>query len=171
MEFFEYEKAFAKYVNTITYPKTPLAAWDFYSSYFTELKKSSSDVALLKNFQLKNKWNRTWNLAHELQNDTVIVLTDTNLKIVFASKNITEMNGYSPNEVIGNHPKMFQGAATDHSVSKNIGEAIKNKVSFDEVVINYCKDGSIYRCEIKGFPIFDRSGKLRNFIAFERMVA
>ncbi|MBC7495080.1 MAG: PAS domain-containing protein, partial [Flavobacterium sp.] len=102
---------------------------------------------------------------------TVIVLTDVNLKIVFASKNMVAMNGYLPSEVIGQHPKMFQGEATNSNVSKIIGNAVKNQLPFKEVVINYCKDGSLYKCEIKGFPIFDSSGKLRNFIAFEKMVA
>lgn len=171
MEFSEYEKAFSRYLKTITYAKTPLATWDFYSNYFTDLKKCTSDTALLKNFEVKNNWKSSWDISQELQNQTVIVLTDINLKIVFASKNIVDMNGYQPNEVIGNHPKMFQGEATDNSTSKAIGDAVKNKLPFDEVVINYCKDGSLYKCEIKGYPIFDTAGRLRNFIAFEKMVA
>ena len=171
MELSEYEKAFSKYLNTFSFAKTPLATWDFYSSYFTDLKKSTSDTALLKSFEEKNNWQSTWDLGRELQEQTVIVLTDVNLKIVFASKNMVDMNGYHPDEVIGKHPKMFQGAATDSSTSKAIGYAVKNKLPFNEVVVNYCKDGSLYKCEIKGFPIFDASGKLRNFIAFEKMVA
>lgn len=171
MELSIYEQAFSRYFNTINFPKTPLATWDFYSSHFSDLKKSISDTVLLKNFEIKNKWNCDWNMQEELQDQTVIVLTDVNLKIVFASKNMVSMNGYLPSEVIGQHPKMFQGEATNINVSKIIGEAVKNRVPFQEVVINYCKDGSLYKCEIKGYPIFDSSGKLRNFIAFEKMVA
>ncbi len=171
MELSEYEKAFSRYLKTVTFPKTPLASWDFYSVYFSDLKKTTTDTAILKNFERKNNWNCSWDLCEELQNKTVIVLTDVNLKIVFASKNMVDMNGYLPNEVIGNHPKMFQGKATDIAVSKIIGEAVKNQIPFKEVVINYCKDGTIYKCEIKGYPIFDMGGKLKHFIAFEKMVA
>jgi PAS domain S-box-containing protein len=171
MELSIYDQAFARYLNTINFPKTPLASWDIYSNYFTDLKKSISDTVLLRNFEIKNKWQCDWNMQQELQDQTVIVLTDVNLKIVFASKNMVAMNGYLPSEVIGQHPKMFQGEATDNKVSKIIGEAVKNQLPFQEVVVNYCKDGSLYKCEIKGYPIFDTSGKLRNFIAFEKMVA
>ena len=171
MEFSAYEEAFSKYARTIAFPKTPLSIWDFYSNHFTDLKQALSDSSLLKKFEHKNNWKNTWNVAEYLQNETVIVLTDANLKIVFASKNMVDMNGYVPNEVIGNHPKMFQGDATDVKTSKAIGEAVRNKVPFDEVVVNYCKDGSLYKCQIKGYPIFDTSGKLINFIAFEKMVA
>ena len=103
--------------------------------------------------------------------ETIIVVTDVNLKIVFASKNIIKMNGYLPSEVIGKHPKIFQGEATNLETSKQIGLAIKNQKPFKQVITNYCKDGSLYKCEIQGFPVFDKSGVLINFIAFEKMVA
>lgn len=171
MELFEYEKAVSRYLKTIIRTKMPLATWDFYGNYFSDLKKSGSDTALLKKFEVKNNWKSSWDVSKELQSQTVIVLTDVNLKIIFASKNMIYLNGYKPDEVIGYHPKMFQGPATNSSTSKSIGEAVKNQLPFSEVVINYCKDGSLYKCEIKGYPIFDTSGKLRNFIAFEKMVA
>jgi PAS domain S-box-containing protein len=84
---------------------------------------------------------------------------------------MVEMNGYTPNEVIGNSPKMFQGKLTNEKISKEISEAVKTKQPFDKVIINYCKDGSLYKCQIKGYPVFDTNGKLINFIAFEKIAA
>lgn len=40
------------------------------------------------------------------ENKTIIV-TSTALKIILATKNIYEMNGYHPDEVIGRQPKKF----------------------------------------------------------------
>jgi predicted transglutaminase-like protease len=82
-----------------------------------------------------------------------------------------DLNGYYPNEVIGNSPKMFQGELTNKKVSQEISEAVKTKQPFDKIIINYCKDGSLYKCQIKGYPVFDVNGELINFIAFEKIAA
>ncbi len=171
MEFSTYELALQKYSAKIKTTHTPLNSWDFHSENFYTFKNSIADTLELTNLASSNKWIQNWNLQSKLQNETIIVVTDVHLKIVFASKNIVKMNGYLPSEVIGQHPKMFQGEATNLETSKEIGLAIKNQKPFKKVITNYCKDGSLYRCEIQGFPIFDKSGTLINFIAFEKMVA
>ena len=166
-----YENAIAKYYATLTLNSFPLTCWDFYAKSFDKLRITLSDTLLLNKIVEENKWNSTWDYKEKLQNETVIVVTDAKLKIVFASKNIEQMNGYKPNEVIGNSPKMFQGVLTDEIISQEISQAIKLQQSFDKVVVNYCKDGSLYKCHIKGFPVFDTKGKLINFIAFEEIAA
>lgn len=171
MEFSTYELALQKYSSKIKTTFTPLKSWDFHSSNFNSFKQSVADTVELNTLALNNKWNQGWDLQTKLQNETIIVVTDVNLKIVFASKNIIKMNGYLPSEVIGKHPKIFQGEATNLETSKQIGLAIKNQKPFKQVITNYCKDGSLYKCEIQGFPVFDKSGVLINFIAFEKMVA
>ena len=119
-----------------------------------------------------NKWNDFSLFEKEiLQKNHIVVVTDAQLKIVHASESIFEMNGYRPKEIIGKNPKMFQGKNTCKKTSQKIREAIENQEIFDEVVLNYRKDGSTYNCWIKGFPIKNRKGKVVNFIAFEREVA
>lgn len=171
MEFSTYELALQKYASKIKTTPTPLNSWDFHSANFYTFKNSIADTIELSKLATSNNWNQNWNLQAKLQNETIIVVTDVDLKIVFASKNIVKMNGYLPSEVIGQHPKMFQGEATNLETSKEIGFAIKNQKPFKKVITNYCKDGSLYKCEIHGFPIFNQSGSLINFIAFEKMVA
>ncbi len=82
------------------------------------------------------------------------------------------MNGYEAQEVVGNSPKMFQGAKNRfYIVSYEIRQAILNKVPFEKNVINYCKMVRLYKCHIKGFPIFNDKGVVTNFIAFEKIAA
>lgn len=171
MEFKEYEKAIAKYHKNLTLMSLPLKSWSFYSSFFDKAKMAIGDASLLESIVSQNKWEATWSFNEQLQNDTVIVVTDATLNIVFASKNIVDMNGYIPEEVIGNSPKMFQGILTNDKVSREISTAVKEQKPFDKVIINYCKDGSIYKCHIKGYPVFNKKGKLINFIAFEKIAA
>lgn len=171
MKLSNYENAVAKYYDTLSISSFPLTCWDFYSKSFDTLRLTLSDAILLTKIVEENKWNSTWDYKDELQNDTVIVVTDAKLQIVFASNNIVKMNGYTPSEVVGNSPKMFQGEATDAKTSKEISDAVKALKPFEKVIINYCKDGSLYKCHIKGFPIFDNKGILTNFIAFEKIAA
>lgn len=171
MEFKEYEKAIARYHNNMNLISLPLSSWSFYTSFFGKIRNSVGDTSLLETIVAQNKWKTTWSFNEQLQDDTVIVVTDASLKIVFASKNIVEMNGYVPEEVIGNSPKMFQGKLTNDKISREISIAVKEQKPFDKVIINYCKDGSIYKCHIKGYPVFNTKGKLTNFIAFEKIAA
>ena len=171
MEFLEYEKAIAKHYDSLSLMAAPLISWDFYLQGLSKVKMSVSDATQLKKLVYLNNWKSNWDFQEHLQDDTVIVVTDPRLKIVFASKNIVKMNGYYPIEVIGNSPKMFQGQKTNKKISKEISEAVKNQRPFDKVIINYCKDGSLYKCHIKGYPIFDKKGELINFIAFEKIAA
>ena len=171
MEFLKYENAIAKYNLGLAVKPLPLVSWDFFSQSFSNQQATIFDASALHKLEAKNNWNTSWDFNQKLQNDTVIVVTNSDLKIVFASRNMIKMNGYNSEEVIGKNPKMFQGIATDESVASEIRLAIKNRKSFDKVVLNYCKDGSTYKCHIQGHPIFNQKGELTNFIAFEKIAA
>jgi hypothetical protein len=92
--------------------------------------------------------------------DEVVIVTDAKLEIVFASHNMTKMNGYV--EEIGRSPKMFQGHSSNVLTSSKIRKAIQ---LIEQTVVNYNKNGEIYICLIKG-PVFNIKGKLSHFIAF-----
>lgn len=171
MEFLIYEKAKAIYNLGLKIKPLPLMSWDIFSHGFSNIQEVIKDHSALKKMKEKNNWTSDWNFKDELQNDTVIVVTDVKLNIVFASKNIIKMNGYTPNEVVGKSPKMFQGIKTDTKTSNQIREAIKSQKPFEKVVLNYCKDGSPYKCHIKGYPVFNERGIITNFIAFEKIAA
>ena len=120
MKLSNYENAIAKHYNSLSLSSFPLTCWDFYSKSFDKFRLTLSDANLLNRIVKDNKWNTTWDYKEELTSDTVIVVTDAQLSIVFASNNMVEMNGYTPNEVIGNSPKMFQGKLTNEKISKEI---------------------------------------------------
>ena len=81
------------------------------------------------------------------------------------------MNGYHPSEIIGRTPKIFQGKGTSKSALTEIREAISAKRPFEATVVKYRKDGSPYKCWIKGTPVKNAIGEVVNFVAFEREVA
>jgi PAS domain S-box-containing protein len=164
----QYDEATAKYHKDINIKKAPIFSWEFHHEFLNEIKNSFLDISKLNNMGLKNQWEKTdWDFKSMLK-EQVVIVTDAKLKIVFASKNIINMNGYREEEVVGNSPKMFHGAGTDQTTSREIRTAIELRVSFEKTVLNYKKNGQTYLCVIKGFPIFNKKGDLSHFIAFEK---
>ncbi len=150
----------------------PLSSWDLFSSKFDALCKGFDEIKHLRAIAIAEKWADYSFFEKEiLENEHIVVVTDTELNIVHASDGIFEMNGYHPEEIVGKKPKMFQGEKTCKKTALDIRNAIKEQKPFEAIVLNYRKDGSTYNCWIKGLPVKDSKGKVVNFIAFEREVA
>ncbi len=145
----------------------PILSWDFHYEYLNELRAIFADLKKVSKISNRFKWNDK-NL--EIKNrilDEVILVTDTNLKIVFASSGIKKMTGYTESEIIGKTPKIFQGPKTSEIALKEMKTAIQSQVPFEKTIENYKKDGKIYKCKINSIPIFNLKGELSHFIAFE----
>jgi PAS domain S-box-containing protein len=149
----------------------PIMAWDFHCEYLRELKAVFADLKKVKTISDKYIWNDQNLQIEERMKEEVVVITDLNLKIVFASSGIRKMTGYKEEEVLGKTPKLFQGPITCKTTLKEISEAIKLQIPFEKTIENYRKDGRTYKCKIKSSPVFNLKGKLTHFIAFEKEVA
>ena len=155
----EYDKAWAKYQETLSILPVPLMSWEFYNLPRAE-QKEFNDIQV--------NWSEKINYSKlKKDNPVAVLVTDANLKIVFASSNITEMNGYNYKEIMGNSPKMFQGEETSLESRKNIRMAVSQLLPFKEVILNYKKNGETYLCQIEAYPKFDKQGNFINYVAFE----
>lgn len=146
----------------------PLLSWDLHIENLYTISHLKKDLAEIK--KLTEKSIIDIDLATELKdNNSVIVITDTNLKIEFASANMFGMSGYLPAEVVGKSPKMFQGSKTDKVLAKKIRTSVDNREPFEAILVNYKKNHSAYKCYIKGYPIFDKKGNLLKYAAVEHV--
>lgn len=167
-----YDKAASKFHDTLDLPSLPITSWDMYATHFISLCRNYDDVEMLRALAETNEWDYPGQFAHELlHKQQVIVVTDPQLKIVHATKNILEMNGYRPEEILGKRPTLFQGAETCAKTTAAIRRAVQDRTPFETIILNYRKDGSTYKCWIKGEPVFNTSGEVVNFIAYEKEVA
>lgn len=146
----------------------PLLSWDIYSLFFRNLKGLHADFSLLEHMSSLHKWNLDLDLMNELKDNDAIIITNAKLKIEFASQGITAMSGYQPFEVVGNSPKMFQGNDTSPEKRIQINQAIAAQKPFEATLVNYKKNGELYDCHIRSFPIFNKKGELTHFIALEK---
>ncbi|UOB19245.1 PAS domain-containing protein [Abyssalbus ytuae] len=163
-----YDEALLKFYKKQQLNCLPLISWEFYCAKFYNENKLNKEVTLLNSLAVV--WKNKWNFKNHLKQNTTIIVTDTLVKIVYASSNIEEMTGYKPHELLGKSPKIFQGEKTNSDILKSFKIAIKNKKPFHSTLVNYKKDGSEYNCEIKAYPVFNSKNKLVNFIAFEKAV-
>lgn len=155
----EYDKAWSKYQESLKIVPIPLICWEFYDLPRAEQKEFNDIQA---NWIEKMNYERI-----KKAKNAAILVTDASLKIIFASSNIIDMNGYHYKEIIGNSPKMFQGKETSVETRQNIRKAVEMLQPFKEVILNYKKNGETYLCHIEAYPKFDKQGNFVNYIAFE----
>lgn len=165
----QYEEAIVNYHSVLRIKSLPIFSSNFHYEFLKEVKESFLDLNSLKEIAQQNKWKSSseWDIKAPIKEE-VIIVTDAKLRIVFASHNMVKMNGYSAEEVLGKSPKMFQGQVTDRVVSNEINVAIQSQQAFEKTVLNYKKNGDIYACLIKGYPVFNLKGQLSHYIAFEK---
>lgn len=161
-----YEEKTSKYLSKMKFSYLPLISWDVHMMNFTAITQLQKDILELK--RITDKLKIEVDPVEELvRNHAVIVITDINLVIEYASSNMVNMSGYMPEEIIGNSPKMFQGTNTDKVLADKIRTYVNNEEFFEATLINYKKDNSEYNCHIKGFPVFNKEGNLVKYVAIE----
>ncbi|PXY45114.1 PAS domain-containing protein [Flavobacterium hydrophilum] len=167
----DHEEFFDESDANLTCNSVPILCWDFHYESINELKSLSSDIKKIKRISRQFNWNVTDLNINERMKDEVVLITDSELKIIFASEGISKMTGYTEKEVLGKRPKMFQGLETSSIILKEIKTAIEKQIPFEKTILNYKKNGETYNCTIHGFPVFNLKGNLSHFIAFEKEAA
>lgn len=162
-----YEKKIAEYSESLKIKHLPLLSWDVHMQNLKRTVGYKHDIDFIRAFD-ENRISKANILQEFVVNGAVIVVTDKNLNIEFASNNIVAMTGYQANEVIGKTPKIFQGPETDKKILKLIRISIDKEESFDHTIVNYRKNKTTYDCHIKAFPVYDKKGNLVKFVAIEK---
>ena len=97
------------------------------------------------------------------------VVTDARGLVEWINPAFTDMCGYTLSELKGRKPgAVLQGPETDQAAVTRIREALQARQACRETVVNYHKDGSTYRADIRMDPILDEAGEPLWFVARER---
>ena len=97
--------------------------------------------------------------------DACLVITDNNLKkpgpvILWANQAMSNMTGYSLEELLGQTPRVFQGEETDRKVLDRIKDDLLHGRTFEGEILNYKKDKTVFRKTWRIAPILDADGKV-----------
>lgn len=151
----------------------PLKCWDIYAMHLSnqaKLYNVQSDIDNLLLFQEKYGWTLDLsNIITENEFDA-LVLTNLNKEITWINKGFSKMTGYPMNFSLGKKPKFLQGQETSKASLEHIQEKLKSGMPFDATLINYRKDGSPYKCEIKFYPLRNVKNMISHYLALEKEV-
>lgn len=89
--FEKYDQAWTKYHKKLRLLPLPLLSWDFFSNPNAEIFTFNS---------LQKNWVNKEDYHQQIANKSVII-TDSKLTIVFATKEISKLTGYTTSEIIG----------------------------------------------------------------------
>jgi len=98
------------------------------------------------------------------QSPAVIVITDINGNIEYANPKFTELTKYTLKEVIGENPRILKSGEQPKDFYKNMWETILAGKTWKGDVHNIKKSGETFWERVSISPIFDESGKIKNFI-------
>ena len=92
-------------------------------------------------------------------------------RIVWANQVFYERNGYSPEEVLGQSPRILQGPATDRATLDRVRAALESWQSVRVETLNYRKDGTTYWNEFEIVPIADEKGEFTHWVSVQRDIS
>ncbi len=129
----------------------------------------AKDLKTINFLAKKYNWKNNLKTILNTNNYESLVITDLSKKIVWVNDGFSKMTGYNKEFAINKTPSFLHGKETQDKTRKRIGaKLIKNK-PFKDIIINYRKDNTPYKCELHIFPLFDDQ-KTTHFIALEREV-
>lgn len=102
------------------------------------------------------------------QTDNAVIISDKEGYIEWVNDSFTRITGYALEEAVGQKPgTLLQGPLTDPDTTRRFSEALRQKKSFTEEILNYHKNGGTYWLSIAITPILDERGDVTQYIAIE----
>ena len=157
--------------STLDQSIMPLKSWDIFSEDFSatiQNSKTLNDIEYVKSFARKSKWKNKIDGIFENEDFEALIITDINQKILWVNNGFTEMTGYSKKFALNKTPNFLQGEATQTATRKRIRTKLELLEPFTEVITNYRKDKTPYKCEVKIIPLYKE--KVTHFLAIEKKV-
>lgn len=98
-----------------------------------------------------------------------IAMVVTNPRLVdnpieFANEAFCELTGYSNCEIVGRNCRFLAGEATEPAIQAQIRSAVEGQRPVLVDILNYRRDGSLFRNGVMIAPLFDAEGKLEWFL-------
>lgn len=109
-------------------------------------------------------------LPPRLEPEAMVATTPEGL-IEWVNPAFTALCGFSLEELKGRKPgHLLQGPETDPAAVERIRESLRTRRACRETLVNYHKDGTRYRAEVRISPVLGDDGQPLWFVARERKV-
>jgi len=114
--------------------------------------------------------------ALELYPDAVIITTAEPIdppgpRIVYVNAAFTRLTGYTREEVLGQTPRILQGADTSRAALASIRRALERWSPVQAEVLNYRKDGTPIWLDLHIAPVDDATGWYTHWVSVQRDIS
>ena len=99
------------------------------------------------------------------QSPTSIVITDREARIEYINARFTTLTGYTPEEVLGQNPRVLNSGETPHETFREMWTTILAGLEWRGEFHNRKKNGDLYWEEAVVSPLKNNAGEITHFIA------
>lgn len=103
--------------------------------------------------------------------DNSVIITDDKKRCIWVNKSFTRYTGFSLEDMYGKSPgEVLQCEKTDPKAIAKLSKMLRENKPVSLIITNRTKDNSLIHVNLDISPVFDESGTLRHFIAFQRTI-
>ena len=99
------------------------------------------------------------------QSPSLVFMTDTEGCIEYVNPKFLELTGYSPDEVIGQNPRILKSEETPPEVYEDLWRTIMEGKVWRGEIQDRCKDGTIFWATVTISPIRGEDGTITHYVA------
>lgn len=100
-----------------------------------------------------------------------IIITDREGTILWVNPAYTNLTGYTPEEAIGQTPRLLKSEKHDPAFYQNLWDTIRSGQVWSGEIINRRKEGTLYTEEQTITPVLDDRGQISHFIAIKQDIS
>lgn len=127
---------------------------------------------VIKQIKTEETLNNTKNLFLQYKNaidkTNIVSKTNTSGLITYVNDEFCKVSQYTKEELLGKPHNIVRHQNSKKSIFKELWETIKSKKSWNGIIENRKKDGSSYFVDTTIFPIFEKDGKVEEYIAIRK---
>jgi diguanylate cyclase (GGDEF)-like protein/PAS domain S-box-containing protein len=99
------------------------------------------------------------------------VITDTAGIIEYVNPALTRIAGYTPEELIGKHTRIFRSGSHDEAFYESLWKTVTGGQVWRGEILNRRQDGSLYTELMAVAPVLDESGRVIRFVAIKHDIS
>lgn len=105
------------------------------------------------------------------QSANLVIIADTQGRIEYVNPQFTQVTGYTPDEVIGQNPRILKSGKTSPEEYQRLWETITSGREWRGEFLNKRKNGELYRASASISPIRNHQGVITHFVAIEEDIS
>lgn len=98
------------------------------------------------------------------QSPNIVILTDLSGAIVYANPQFAKLTGYNLEEALGANPRILKSSEMEDEFYVKLWDTVSNGDVWKGEMSNKKKDGTIYWEKAIVSPVFDKDGKIINYL-------